>query len=130
MIAAIIKTINLASLSARADYPWDTVDLTIWIAVEQYLIILAACIPTLTPVFNIAVHRSKRTTARNQSRSLSGRQLASGKQEYPLAWSRAERVEGEGEGESESEDPMITTETRQGILMTTEIHVNRGTMDD
>ncbi|KAL4916733.1 hypothetical protein BDW62DRAFT_218556 [Aspergillus aurantiobrunneus] len=137
MIAAIVKTVHLASLSARADYPWDTVDLTIWIAVEQYLIILAACIPTLTPLFNIVVRQktSKKSTSNakaGQSRSRqSGRShlydpFASGgkgQHEYPLAWTR---VEG-AHGESDSEDPiMATTESGQGILMTTEIHVHTG----
>ncbi|KAL3452753.1 hypothetical protein BJX65DRAFT_319464 [Aspergillus insuetus] len=53
MTAAIIKTINLSCLTSRSDYPWDTVNLVIWIAIEQYLIIIAACIPTLTPLVNI-----------------------------------------------------------------------------
>ncbi|KAL4933236.1 uncharacterized protein BDV17DRAFT_286914 [Aspergillus undulatus] len=144
MIAAIVKTINLASLSARADYPWDTVDLTIWIAIEQYLIIIAACIPTLTPLFNIVVRQrsSKKTTSTpyqkpGQSRSRqSGRshphpydQFASGGKgtnEYPLAWTRV----GRADAESDSEDPiMATTETGQGILMTTEIHVQASSED-
>ncbi|KAL4914323.1 hypothetical protein BDW62DRAFT_213546 [Aspergillus aurantiobrunneus] len=61
MIAAIIKTTRLFELTAYDDYTWDTVDLTIWVAVEQYLIILAACIPALTPLFNIIVrHRSSK----------------------------------------------------------------------
>ncbi|KAL4899576.1 hypothetical protein BDW74DRAFT_171391 [Aspergillus multicolor] len=138
MIAAIVKTINLASLSARADYPWDTVDLTIWIAVEQYLIILAACIPTLTPLFNIVVRQrtSKKSSSNNkpgQSAGAShphphyeGYASGGGKGEpdaYPLAWTRAR-----GDGDSDSEDPIIaTTEAGQGILMTTEIHVQTQT---
>jgi hypothetical protein len=55
MTAAIIKTINLSCLTSRSDYPWDTVNLEIWIAIEQYLIIIVACIPTLTPLVNIVV---------------------------------------------------------------------------
>ncbi|KAL4984997.1 hypothetical protein BDW68DRAFT_6654 [Aspergillus falconensis] len=143
MIAAIVKTINLASLSARADYPWDTVDLTIWIAVEQYLIILAACIPTLTPLFNIVVRQrtSKKSTSNNNYKpgQQSGRSLrydrfasgGAGKGEpdgYPLAWTRVERVRVESH--SDSEDPIIaTTETGRGIMMTTEFRVQTGSED-
>ncbi|KAL4863797.1 hypothetical protein BDV12DRAFT_206165 [Aspergillus spectabilis] len=133
MIAAIVKTVNLASLSARADYPWDTVDLTIWIAVEQYLIIIAACIPTLTPLFNIAVRQrtSKKNTSSNQKGGSRSRQSGRSHpyapftsagpkdQVYPLAWARSERRTG-----SDSEDPIIVSaEANQGILLTTEIHV-------
>ncbi|KAL4777259.1 hypothetical protein BDW60DRAFT_520 [Aspergillus nidulans var. acristatus] len=143
MIAAIVKTINLASLSARADYPWDTVDLTIWIAIEQYLIILAACIPTLTPLFNIVVRQrtSKKSTSNINYKAghQSGRYhpydgCASGgigKDEpdgYPLAWTRVERARAGSH--SDSEDPiMATTESGRGILMTTEFHVQTGSED-
>ncbi|KAL4939183.1 hypothetical protein BDV06DRAFT_231231 [Aspergillus oleicola] len=153
MIAAIVKTINLASLSARADYPWDTVDLTIWIAIEQYLIIIAACIPTLTPLFNIVVRQrtSKKSSsnpyqpyhkpAQGRSRqsgrvhlhtydpfASAGKGVATGNKEYSLTWTRT-RVE-RADAESDSEDPiMATTEAGQGILMTTEIHVQTGLED-
>ncbi|KAL4793720.1 hypothetical protein BDV19DRAFT_390925 [Aspergillus venezuelensis] len=148
MIAAIVKTINLASLSARADYPWDTVDLTIWIAIEQYLIIIAACIPTLTPLFNIVVRQ--RTSRKSSSNPYQPYQrpahrrnpqpgrlqqydpfASAGKtehNEYPITWTRT-RVEG-ADAESDSEDPiMATTEAGQGILMTTDIHVHTGSED-
>ncbi|KAL4963664.1 uncharacterized protein BDV14DRAFT_190774 [Aspergillus stella-maris] len=148
MIAAIVKTINLASLSARADYPWDTVDLTIWIAIEQYLIIIAACIPTLTPLFNIVVRQrtSKKSSSNHYQpyrKPVHSRNHQSGclqhydpfesarktvHNEYPLTWTRT-RVEG-ADAESDSEDPiMATTEAGQGILMTTDIHVHTGSED-
>ncbi|KAL4803362.1 hypothetical protein BDV18DRAFT_166383 [Aspergillus unguis] len=124
MIAAIIKTINLASLSERADYAWDTVDLTIWIAVEQYLIIIAACIPTLTPLFNIVVRQrqSKRGTSQKPGHSRSRRAEAGlgSQDEYPLAWAGVKRARMSAESD---EDPIIATEQGQGILMTTEIDV-------
>ncbi|KAL4964303.1 uncharacterized protein BDV14DRAFT_78356 [Aspergillus stella-maris] len=61
MVAAIIKTTHLPALTLYKDYTWDTVNLTIWVLVEEYLIILAACIPSLTPLFNIIVrHRSSK----------------------------------------------------------------------
>ncbi|KAL2847784.1 hypothetical protein BJY01DRAFT_234174 [Aspergillus pseudoustus] len=72
MIAAIIKTIHLSNLTATHDRPWKMVPLTAWVAVEQYLIIIAACIPTLTPLFNIIVRyrASKRSRSRSESKTL------------------------------------------------------------
>jgi hypothetical protein len=57
MIAGIIKTIKLASLTARDDYTFETTHLVVWIVVEQYLIIIGACIPTTAPLFNISVRK-------------------------------------------------------------------------
>ncbi|KAE8154662.1 hypothetical protein BDV25DRAFT_171487 [Aspergillus avenaceus] len=139
MVAAIIKTINLASLSARADYPWKTVDLAIWIEVEQYLIIIAACIPTLTPLFNIAIY--KRSSKRNAS---SGKKVYTGPQygrsdgyaqfgsrpgqEYPLDEYSGDIWTTRKDGDGNSDDPIITEEGGQGIMKTTEIHIQTGSM--
>ncbi|KAL2785813.1 hypothetical protein BJX66DRAFT_347236 [Aspergillus keveii] len=70
MIAAIIKTTNLHTLTSTTDRPWTMVPLTAWVAVEQYLIIIAACIPALTPLFNIIIRH--RVSKRSRSRSKSG----------------------------------------------------------
>ncbi|PGH36615.1 hypothetical protein GX50_00474 [[Emmonsia] crescens] len=56
--AAIVKTIFLAELVARADYTFETINLTTWISTEQYLIIIAACIPTLGPLFTATTGRT------------------------------------------------------------------------
>ncbi|KAL4802505.1 hypothetical protein BDV18DRAFT_163907 [Aspergillus unguis] len=61
MAAAIVKTTYLPTLTSYQDYTWDTVDLTIWVAVEEYLIILAANMPALTPLFHLMTrHRSSK----------------------------------------------------------------------
>ncbi|KAI9367440.1 hypothetical protein BJX61DRAFT_551444 [Aspergillus egyptiacus] len=70
MVAAIVKTIHLPSLSEHANSAWNMVDLTIYVALEQYLIILAACIPALTPLFNIIVrHRSNRSKTKTKTKT-------------------------------------------------------------
>jgi hypothetical protein len=121
MTAAIIKTINLSCLTSRSDYPWDTVNLVIWIAIEQYLIIIAACIPTLTPLVNIVVSGRWRDCCRkgNGNTGSSNANLASPgtpttkhffspytsaqaeEAMYPLSWARSEtgsRGTGTGTG--------------------------------
>lgn len=67
MIAAIVKTTYLPDLTSYDDYTWTTVDLTIWVALEEYLIILAANIPSLTPLFNIIVHSRSSRSKRSKS---------------------------------------------------------------
>ncbi|KAL5342742.1 hypothetical protein BJX70DRAFT_385938 [Aspergillus crustosus] len=68
MIAAIVKTTYLAALTSHENATWDMVNLTVWVALEQYLIILAACIPALTPLFNIIVrHRSSKRSRSAQN---------------------------------------------------------------
>ncbi|GFF26282.1 hypothetical protein IFM51744_03768 [Aspergillus udagawae] len=139
MVAAIIKTVHLAALSARADYTWDTLTLTIWVAVEQYLIILAACIPALTPLFNIIVRRvtSKRSKSKSTPHELGGsdRKLSRGPQPYlPFASVGREYVEypmtcvGSANGSkrrSSDSEALITIEpsSPNGILKTTEFHI-------
>ncbi|KAL4786936.1 hypothetical protein BJX76DRAFT_364758 [Aspergillus varians] len=113
MIAAVIKTSHLATLTAYDDYSWVTVDLTIWVLLEQYLIILAACIPALTPLFNIIIrHRSSKRSRSNHNElhaTYSGkpgrdRDRDSDRQEYnafasvgrdyveyPLTWTNSKR---------------------------------------
>lgn len=72
MIAAIIKTIHLPGLTSYKDYSWETVNLTIWVSLEQYLIILAACIPALTPLFNIIVRHRSSKRSKSTTHELNG----------------------------------------------------------
>ncbi|KAL2856460.1 hypothetical protein BJY01DRAFT_242797 [Aspergillus pseudoustus] len=153
MTAAIIKTINLSCLSARADYPWVTVDLVVWIAIEQYLIIIAACIPTLTPLVNIGIicgrlrGDNSSSNANPASRPLNLTKhlfspITSAQADevmYPLAWARSgstNRNSGRAGSDSDSssssssthdgdrrEDPVAVAREGRGILLTTEICV-------
>lgn len=72
MVAAIIKTTHLAGLTSYEDYSWKTVNLTIWVTLEQYLIILAACIPSLTPLFNIIVRHRSSKRSKSTTHELAG----------------------------------------------------------
>ncbi|PQE21313.1 integral membrane protein [Rutstroemia sp. NJR-2017a WRK4] len=56
---AIVKIVELANDANRTDFTWATVWLFVWNAFEINLIIIAACIPTLVPLFEIVWnHRS------------------------------------------------------------------------
>lgn len=59
-ICACIKTSKLPELNARADITFITVTLWIWNANECNVVIIAACIPTLRPLFLIVFKRPGR----------------------------------------------------------------------
>ncbi|RHZ50753.1 hypothetical protein CDV55_101866 [Aspergillus turcosus] len=138
MVAAIIKTIHLAALTAKSDYTWDTLSLTVWVAVEQYLIILAACIPALTPLFNIIVRRvtSRRTKSKSTPQELgaSDRKLSRPQPYLPFASVGRDYVEypmtfvhsgKDSKRRSSDSEALITInpDSPQGILKTTEFHM-------
>ena len=56
-ICAAIKTSKLTELNARADITFITVDLWIWNVNEINVIIFAACMPTLRPLFLVLFRR-------------------------------------------------------------------------
>jgi hypothetical protein len=141
MVAAIIKTIHLAALTAKSDYTFDTLSLTVWVAVEQYLIILAACIPALTPLFNIIVRRvtSRRSRSKSTPQELgaSDRKLSRPQPYLPFASVGRDYVEypmtcvghsGKNDSKRRSSDSeaLITINPdspKEGILKTTEFHL-------
>ncbi|KAF3483513.1 uncharacterized protein GIQ15_02837 [Arthroderma uncinatum] len=152
MVAAVIKTIFLASLTARSDYTFDTISLTIWTNTEQYLIIIAACIPPLGPLLKLAMGKTptaQKSVTRQASRAKSGSQhgnraaflpkdsllTTSESHCYPLReyegskWalsrgrSKRQRRAADGKG---SEDNILSNAHEQdcgGIIKTTEVHV-------
>lgn len=138
MVAAIIKTTHLAALTAKSDYTWDTLSLTVWVAVEQYLIILAACIPALTPLFNIIVRRvtSRRTRSKSTPQELgaSDRKLSRPQPYLPFASVGRDYVEypmtfvhsgKDSKRRSSDSEALITinADSPKGILKTTEFHM-------
>ncbi len=56
-ICAAIKTSKLTELNARADITFITVDLWIWNVNEINVVIFAACMPTLRPLFLVLFRR-------------------------------------------------------------------------
>lgn len=69
--AAIIETIQPQALMARADYTYDTVNLVIWFTTEMYVVIVAACVPTLRPLLPFL--HGKSPTQQSDSRQEDGR---------------------------------------------------------
>ncbi|TEY23441.1 hypothetical protein BOTCAL_1478g00010 [Botryotinia calthae] len=72
---AIIKIVELSNDANHSDLTWATVWLFVWNAFEINLIIIAACIPTLVPLFEIVINNrsasyfnSRKATSRGGSK--------------------------------------------------------------
>lgn len=50
---SIVKTIQLENIANRDDITWATVWLFVWNAFEINIVITAACIPTLVPLYEV-----------------------------------------------------------------------------
>jgi hypothetical protein len=50
MVACVVKTIELQVLGTRDDFTWHASAFVIWFTVENYVVIIAASIPTLRPL--------------------------------------------------------------------------------
>nr|KMM63861.1 hypothetical protein CPAG_00215 [Coccidioides posadasii RMSCC 3488] len=71
MIAAIIRTIFVSLISKRDDYTFHSIPLALCITTEQYLIIIAASIPTLGPLVNALLKRTSCSSPNRCSHPLS-----------------------------------------------------------
>jgi hypothetical protein len=49
-VACIVKTVELQALGDREDFTYNTYRFVIWFTVEQYIVIIAASIPTIRPL--------------------------------------------------------------------------------
>lgn len=66
----IISVYRITTLSAAAnstDSTWDNVDAAVWSLLELSIGVLAACLPTLKPLFALALPRLFRSTLANLS---------------------------------------------------------------
>lgn len=50
MIACIVKTVELRALGDRMDFTHGTANFVIWFTIEQYIVIIAASVPTIRPL--------------------------------------------------------------------------------
>jgi hypothetical protein len=69
--AAVVKTINLPEL-ANPDFTYVPVHLTYWYLTENWLIVIAGCIPTLRPLWTDASTRWKSYMSRSKASKITG----------------------------------------------------------
>lgn len=125
MIACLVKTVELRALGDRIDFTYHTSNFVIWFTIEQYIVIIAASVPTIRPLaLRISQRWKNRTpkgTAQRSSRPLrQGQPRPSGDEEHDsndLSWSNASppnpvrlintpEIE-HGPGKIEVEDPYV-----------------------
>ncbi|KAL8794419.1 MAG: hypothetical protein Q9195_003006 [Heterodermia aff. obscurata] len=71
-ICASVKTSKIPiSVKAQSDITWQTVELLMWNGIEMNVIIIAACIPTLRPLFLIICKRATASDFLSQRRQSS-----------------------------------------------------------
>ncbi|KAI4249091.1 MAG: hypothetical protein LQ352_005714 [Teloschistes flavicans] len=57
-VCAAIKTSQLRTVTVKTDITWKTTEYLLWNALEVNIIIIAACIPTLRPLFLVLFRRA------------------------------------------------------------------------
>jgi hypothetical protein len=68
-IACIVKTVELQALGDRKDFTYHTSRFVVWFTIEQYIIIIAASIPTLRPLALRWSQRWKNRTPRGSAQN-------------------------------------------------------------
>lgn len=132
-IASVYKTVELQNL-ATPDFTFDATNLVLWYMTENWLIIIAACIPTLGPLYQIitgkasadAFRRAPNQTSRwtlFRLKSLFSSKGSSNRSEaYSASRSDFSKL---GRDANHSMDPIIngSGEYAGGIRATTDIHI-------
>lgn len=71
MICCVVKTIELQALGDRRDFTYQTSRFVIWFTIEQYVVIIAASIPTIRPLALRLSQRWKNRTPRGSAQNSS-----------------------------------------------------------
>ena len=100
-ICAVIKTSKLPELNARSDITFITVTLWIWTANETNVLILAASIPTLRPLYLVLFNRPGSESYRNKDfgQTRCGAQMKLGRKTAPFGTSESTNVAGALKGD-------------------------------
>lgn len=134
--AAIVKTIQLQQLTAREDYTYDTVGLVVWFTTEMYVIIIAACVPTLRPLLPLLHGRSPvaRSRGKNGYRAHKDDEAHNLQAVYPPASYRAHglstdahrRTQTVCKGQQDIDVNSVPHPDPDGIMKSTEVSVSYG----
>ncbi|KAL8802635.1 MAG: hypothetical protein Q9200_006514, partial [Gallowayella weberi] len=76
-ICATIKTVHLRTMTHKDDITWKLPQYLLWNALEVNIIIIAACIPTLRPLFLVVFHRPGASAFLKQSYEMTPRNVTS-----------------------------------------------------
>ncbi|KAI9810257.1 MAG: hypothetical protein M1827_006391 [Pycnora praestabilis] len=116
-ICSIIKTVNLEENSHTEDFTYGTTDLLIWNSTEMYVIIIAACIPGVKPLWSLLLFKLGLKTRSHNA------QYTSDANSYRLESLKRHTVPiGNDRISAESKEDILS-DTPPGIVKTTEMSV-------
>ncbi|MCJ1405544.1 hypothetical protein MMC11_008772 [Xylographa trunciseda] len=121
-ICACIKISYLPALeTVGADFTWDTVALFIWNTVEINVVIIAACIPALRPVYLLVFRRpgAEAYTSRNKSYH-----MHSAGREVPLSLQPSTKGHGGPPNGWEDRTNLVQPPAHSGIVQTVDLDVD------
>ncbi|EED19712.1 conserved hypothetical protein [Talaromyces stipitatus ATCC 10500] len=135
---AVIKCTQLKGLADAADYTFGTWQLVIWTNIEADIVVIASCIPTLQPLLEYLVRKSKGTSYNNKyfnrlekdssgmhnSQSIELRAHRNRSKQHSISITNIER----GDGSQESILP--PTDAQNAIRRTDNVTINYETRSD
>ncbi|KAF1814598.1 hypothetical protein P152DRAFT_280903 [Eremomyces bilateralis CBS 781.70] len=128
-IVTIVKATYLHLFTDRTDPLWNVVPLVIWGLIEQNVVLVAACIPTLRPFFHKATFRSANSrSGTDNSRSRSGSRFKLSSNPKGRASSVSElalREDAKYETRAKGYDAE-SNNSQQGIWRTMEVDISSG----
>ena len=68
VLASIFKTVELKNL-ATSDFTYNATDLVYWYITENWVIVIAACIPTLGPLYLVSTGKASKDSFRRGATS-------------------------------------------------------------
>ncbi|MCJ1282166.1 hypothetical protein MMC26_001489 [Xylographa opegraphella] len=121
-VCACVKMSYLPALETiGADFTWDTVTLFIWNTVEINVVIIAACIPALRPVYLLIFRRpgAEAYSSRNKSH-----QMHSVGREAPVPLKPNTNSDADPPNGWEDRTNLVSFPTHSGIMQTVDLDVD------
>ena len=121
-VCACVKISYLPALeTANADFTWDTVALLIWNTVEINVVIIAACIPALRPVYLLIFRRpgAEAYSSRNKSYN-----MHSVRREAPVPPRTSMKNRTDLPNEWEDRRNLVNPRAHSGIMHTVDLDVD------
>jgi len=118
-VVTIVKATYLHLFTDQTDPLWNVAPLVIWGLVEQNVVIVAACIPTLRPFFYKTFGLSKSSRSKSRTKSGSGYKLSSN----PIHSSPLRLHSNPGDETKDKDEYAQSSSSQRGIWRTREVTV-------
>ncbi|KAL8693236.1 MAG: hypothetical protein Q9218_001909 [Villophora microphyllina] len=123
-VCSAIKTSQLRTVTAKTDITWKTAEYLLWNALEVNVIIIAACIPTLRPLFLVVFRRAGAEAYSKKSYQMTPKSVSGNRRLTPFSKGKSSAYTTETEndddvkpinGDSEGKDvPLVKVKELPG----------------